>query len=346
MSLLTVNESGIYCERGGFHIDPWKPVRSALITHGHADHSRAGHEHYLATDLAAPVIRHRIPGAMVEMVRYGEERKINGVTVSFHPAGHIVGSAQIRVEWKGEIWVVAGDHKLMDDGISTPFEPVCCHHFISESTFGLPVYKWKPQAETFAEINAWWRENAEKGVASVIAGYALGKAQRILQGVDHSIGPVFTHGAIESVNEVMREQGIDLEPSTLVTAETEKKVFRDALIISTPSGTGSPWAKKFAPMSIGLCSGWMSLRGPRRRRAVDRGFVLSDHADWPELLETIKLSEAEHIYVTHGYTATFARYLREQGYDAQALETEFEGELGEIGESTVDEETEEAGSAS
>lgn len=341
MPLVTFNENGIYCERGGFYVDPWRPVARALITHGHADHSRYGNEHYLCTDLAAPVMRHRLGKVHLETIRYGETRLINGVTVSFHPAGHIIGSAQVRLEYGGEIWVVGGDHKLADDGIATPFEPVRCHHFISESTFGLPVYKWKPQAETFTEINDWWRRNADQGICSVIAGYALGKAQRILQGVDHHIGPVFTHGAVENVNAVIREQGIDLKPSERVTGREAKEVYRKALVISTPGGTGSPWAKKFMPMSIGLCSGWMSLRGPRRRRSVDRGFVMSDHADWDELLETIRLTEASHIYVTHGYTHIFSRYLREQGYDAHALDTQFEGELSEIGEGTVNEAAEE-----
>jgi len=338
MPLLKVNENGIYCERADLYIDPWRPVNSAVITHGHADHSRHGHKKYLSTDLAAPVIQHRLRDINIETRPYGESLTINGVKISLHPAGHIIGSAQVRLEYKDEIWVAAGDHKLADDGIATPFEPVRCHHFISESTFGLPVYKWKPQSETFAEVNDWWRENAANGVCSVLAGYALGKAQRILQEVDHSIGPVLTHGAVENVNEVIRAQGIDLKPSQRITKETDKELFRTALVISTPSGTGSPWAKKFMPMSIGLCSGWMSLRGPRRRRSVDRGFVLSDHADWDELLETIRLSEAEHIYVTHGYTGIFSRYLREQGYDAHELETEFEGELAEIGEGTAKEE--------
>jgi len=338
MALLQVTENGIYCERADLYVDPWRPVDSAVITHGHADHSRSGHKHYLSTDLAAPVIQHRLGDVNIETMAYGESRTVNGVRISLHPAGHIIGSAQVRLEYKDEIWVAAGDHKLADDGIATPFEPVRCHHFISESTFGLPVYKWKPQSETFAEVNDWWRENAANGVCSVLAGYALGKAQRILQEVDHEIGPVLTHGAVENVNEVIRAQGIDLKPSQRITRDTDKELFRTALVISTPGGTGSPWAKKFAPMSIGLCSGWMSLRGPRRRRSVDRGFVLSDHADWDELLETIRLSEAEHVYVTHGYTGIFARYLREQGYDAHELETEFEGELAEIGEGTVKEE--------
>ena len=343
MPLLSVNDNGIYCEQGGFYIDPWRPVDSAIITHGHADHSRYGHKKYLATDSAAPVIRHRLGEIELETVKYGEVRVLNGVKVSLHPAGHIIGSAQIRVEYKGEIWVAAGDHKLADDGLCAPFEPVKCHYFITESTFGLPVYKWKSQTETFEEVNEWWRTNAENGVTSVIAGYALGKAQRILQGVDPEIGPILTHGAVENVNEVLRAQGVDLRPSQRVTKDTNKDLFKKALVISTPGGTGSPWAKKFAPMSIGLCSGWMSLRGPRRRRSVDRGFVLSDHADWDELLQTVDLTGAQHIYVTHGYSGIFARYLRDQGYDAHELETECEGELSEIGEGTIkDEKLEEA----
>ncbi len=327
--LLEFTDRGIYCPAADVYIDPWKPVPRALITHGHSDHSRWGHRHYLCTQPAAPVIRHRLGQVNIETVAYGEVRRINGVQFSFHPAGHIVGSAQIRVEYRGEIWVVSGDYKVEADGLCESFEAVPCHTFITESTFGLPVYTWKPQTEVFAEINAWWRRNREAGKVSVLAGYALGKAQRLLAGLDPGIGPIFTHGAIENTNEVLRAQGVELPATTRVTRDIDRKAYPGAMVIATPSATGSPWMKKFRQVSVGMASGWMALRGTRRRRAADRGFVLSDHADWEGLNEAIAATGAERVFVTHGYTEIFTRWLREQGYDAYVVKTEYEGELTE-----------------
>lgn len=323
MPLLTFTDRGIYCERGDFYIDPWKPVARALITHGHADHSRWGHQKYLATRSAAPVIRHRLGDVSLQTIEYGDELTINGVTVSFHPAGHILGSAQIKVAYRGESWVASGDYKLEDDGLAEAFEPVRCHHFITESTFGLPVYRWEPQEVILANINDWWRENREAGRVSMLTAYALGKAQRLLRGLDPSIGTIYTHGAIENTNEIMRAQGVELPPTVRVTREIDKKEYPGNLVLTTPGSVGQPWAKKFNPLSLGSASGWMTLRGARRRRGADRGFVLSDHADWPGLLEAIEATGAENIYVTHGYTGIFSNYLRQQGYNAVELETEY-----------------------
>ncbi|MEM9259756.1 MAG: ligase-associated DNA damage response exonuclease [Bacteroidota bacterium] len=330
MPLLEFTERGIYCARADVYIDPWKPVDRALITHGHADHSRWGHRYYLATRTAAPVIRYRLGDINISTVEFGKVTTINGVKFSFHPAGHIIGSAQIRVEYAGEIWVASGDYKLEDDGLSEAYEPVKCHHFITESTFGLPVYRWQPQAEVFADINAWWRANQAAGKVSLLTGYALGKAQRLLCGLDTSIGNIYTHGAIENTNEVVRRQGIDLPPTTRVSPTIDKKEYPGNIVVTTPGSIGQPWVKKFGQASVGAASGWMSLRGARRRRGADRGFVLSDHCDWPGLLTAIKLTEAENIYVTHGYTAIFSKYLRGLGLNAVELETEFEGELAEM----------------
>ncbi|MBC6995752.1 ligase-associated DNA damage response exonuclease [Neolewinella lacunae] len=330
MPLLEFNDRGIYCPRAQVYIDPWKPVDRALITHGHADHSRWGNKHYLATRSAAPVIRHRLGEVSLTTVEYGQVTTINGVKFSFHPAGHIIGSAQIRVEYGGEIWVASGDYKLENDGLSEPWEPVRCHHFITESTFGLPVYRWAPQEEVFADINAWWRANQAEGKVSVLTGYALGKAQRLLCGLDHGIGRVYTHGAIENTNEVLRQQGVALPPTIRVTSAVPRKDYPGHLVIATPGAIGQPWMKKFGAASVGTASGWMSLRGARRRRGADRGFVLSDHCDWPALLEAIVLTGAEHVYVTHGYTSIFSKYLRGTGLNAVALETDYEGELAEM----------------
>ena len=326
--LLTFTDKGIYCPLGGFYIDPWRRVEKAVITHAHADHSRWGMDHYLAHHDSAPVMRLRLgQGISLQTIGYEEPIDINGVRVSLHPAGHIVGSAQVRVEQAGEVWVVSGDYKIEDDGLATAFEPVRCHSFITESTFGLPVYKWAPQAEIMADINEWWRGNAEKGVASLITAYSLGKAQRILQGVDASIGPIYTHGAVENTNEVLRRHGIRLQATTQIRRETTKAELRNALVIAPPNAANSNWVKRLAPFSLGMASGWMQLRGARRRRAADRGFVLSDHADWDGLNQAVFATGAEQVFVTHGYSEIYSKYLREKGLDAKVVKTEFEGEV-------------------
>lgn len=340
MPLLEFTDCGIYCAQADVYIDPWRPVERALITHGHADHARWGHQHYLSTRLAKPVMRYRLGPVKIETVDYGEIRTINGVKFSFHPAGHIIGSAQIRVEYQGEVWVASGDYKLENDGLATAFEPVKCHTFITESTFGLPVYEWTPQEEVMHDINAWWRANVAEGKVSVLSSYALGKAQRVMHGLDTSIGPILTHGAVENTNEVLRKQGIALPETKRVVQGMKKKDFAGAMVIATPSAVGSPWMKKFRPFSLGIASGWMTLRGARRRRNADRGFILSDHADWGGLNEAIAATGAERVVVTHGYTDIFRRWLEEQGYEAYAEATEFEGEQGEDNETQNEDDAE------
>ena len=336
MPLLEFTDRGIYCAQADVYIDPWRPVNRALITHGHADHARWGHKSYLCTRLAKPVIRFRLGPISVETVEYGEKRTINGVHFSFHPAGHIIGSAQIRVEYKGEVWVASGDYKIEDDGLATPFEPIPCHTFITESTFGLPVYEWQPQQNIIADINTWWRANTEAGKVSVISSYALGKAQRVMNGLDVSIGPILTHGAVENTNEILRLQGISLPETLRVVQGMKKKSFQNALVIAPPSAVTSSWMKKFQPYSLGIASGWMTLRGARRRRNADRGFILSDHADWKGLNEAITATGAHRIIVTHGYTQIFSKWLNEQGYDAYAKDTEFESEPNEEKDDTLE----------
>ncbi|TNF58741.1 MAG: ligase-associated DNA damage response exonuclease [Rhodobacteraceae bacterium] len=324
--VLTFTDRGIYCPAGDFHIDPWRPVPRALITHGHSDHARAGHAAYLATDLAAPVLRHRLGEIALETVRYGEVRRIGGAEVSFHPAGHVPGSAQIRVAVGGEVWVVSGDYKLADDGLSTPFEPLRAHAFITESTFGLPVFRWAPQAQVAEQINTWWRDCLAEGRTPLLGAYALGKAQRLLSLLDPAIGPILTHGAIEATTRVLRGQGLALPDTVQVTPDTRAADHPGALVLATPSAFGTPWARRFGPVSTGFASGWMQLRGVRRRRAADRGFVISDHADWDGLNLAIRETGAEKVFVTHGYTEIFAQWLRTQGLDARVVPTEFSGE--------------------
>ena len=336
--LLTFTDRGIYCEAGGFFIDPWRPVDRALVTHGHADHARPGMGAYLATGAAAPVIRHRLGHDItLETIRYGERRDIGGVTVSYHPAGHVPGSAQIRLEHRGEVWVVSGDYKTVADGFSEPFEPVPCHAFITECTFGLPVFNWPAQDDITAAVNAWWQANRDAGRTSIIGAYALGKAQRILASVDPAIGPILTHGAIENTNEVLRAQGLSLPETVRVTPDVTAKTHPGALVVATPSALGTTWTRRFGPSSSAFASGWMALRGVRRRRAADRGFIMSDHADWTGLNDAIRATGATRIFVTHGYTAIFRRWLETQGYDARIVATEYEGETLDATDQMADE---------
>lgn len=321
---LTFTDRGIYCAAGDFYIDPWRPVARALITHGHADHARPGHQSYLATHAALPVMRHRLGEITAQGIGYGETHQIGDAMVSFHPAGHVPGSAQIRVEVAGEIWVASGDYKIEDDGLSEAFEPQKCHHFITESTFGLPVFRWQPQARVAEELNAWWAGCAADGKTAFLSAYALGKAQRLMTMLNGDIGPILTHGAVESTNKVLRAQGVSLPGTVPVTADTDHKAHKGALVLAPPSALGSAWARKFGPQETAFASGWMQLRGVRRRRAGDRGFVISDHADWHGLVDAIRLTESENIYVTHGYTDIFARYLNENGWNAQVVPTAFE----------------------
>ncbi len=332
-SLLQFTENGIYCPQGDFYIDPWKRVSRAVITHAHSDHARWGMGAYLSHPLSEPIMRLRLgQDIALETAAYGEEKWVNGVQISLHPAGHIPGSAQVRVEYKGEVWVVSGDYKTENDGISTPFEPVRCHTFISESTFGLPIYAWPAQQEIMNEVGSWWAKNAEAGKCSLLIGYALGKAQRLLENLPEGPGPVYVHGAIYQVQEAFRAHGLDLRPYPWLTREVKKDELRKALVVAPPNAIGSVWSRRLEPLSLGIASGWMNLRGARRRRAADRGFVLSDHADWQGLNTAIRATGAEQVFVTHGYTDVFSRWLNEQGIRSGIVETRFEGELGEINE--------------
>ncbi len=331
-ALVRVRPEGLYCEAGGFYIDPWRPVERALITHAHADHARTGHARYLAAAAGERVLRARLGAISLQSLAYGQRLRIGDVEVSFHPAGHVLGSAQIRIEHRGEVWVVSGDYKLEHDGVCDGFEPVRCDTFVTESTFGLPVYRWQPQARVFDEIDRWWRDNASAGRASVLYCYAFGKAQRILSGIEPSIGPVICHGAVEALNAAHRESGVRLPPTRPVGEIADRDGLRRALVLAPPSAAGSTWLRRFGDFSDAFASGWMALRGARRRRGVDRGFVMSDHADWPGLIEAVRASGAPRVFVTHGQVPAMVRWLREQGLDAHAFETEFAGEEGAAGE--------------
>jgi putative mRNA 3-end processing factor len=261
----------------------------------------------------------------VETLRYGQVLNIGGARVSFHPAGHVPGSAQIRVEVDGDIWVASGDYKIEDDGLSTPFEPVKCHHFITESTFGLPVFQWQPQSVITAQINDWWAKCAAAGQTAFIGAYSLGKAQRLLNMVNLDIGPILTHPTIESTNAVMRDQGISLPQTVVAGGSIDHAAYKRALVIAPPSAVSGDWARRFGDHQTAAASGWLQLRNMQNRRACDQGFVISDHADWNGLLSAINGTGAENIYVTHGYTDIFARYLNENGRRAWAVPNKIDG---------------------
>jgi putative mRNA 3-end processing factor len=330
--LVIARDEGLYCPPGDFFIDPWKPVARAVLTHAHGDHARPGSENYLAAQPAEHVLRARLGDIRLQPLAYGEAVTVDSVRLSLHPAGHVLGSAQVRLEHGGRVWVVSGDYKLAGDPTCAPFEPVRCDTFVTESTFGLPIYRWRANGEVFDDLNAWWRGNAEAGRASVLFAYAFGKAQRILASVDASIGPIVCHGAVEALNRAYRASGVALPDTTLVSEVTDKALLKRALVVAPPSAAGTPWLKRFGDHGDAFASGWMQLRGARRRRALDRGFVLSDHADWPALQEAIAAAGASCVYVTHGYVAVMVRWLTERGLDARAFETRY-GDEEDAGES-------------
>lgn len=332
--LVKLTDAGLYCEAGDFYIDPWRPVQRAVITHAHSDHARAGNGSYLTAAAGERLLKARLDTdstvATVETVEYGETITMGSVRVSLHPAGHILGSAQVRIESNGEVWVVSGDYKVQPDSTCLPLEPIKCDTYITESTFGLPIFRWHDSQIVFESINDWWRNNKENGKTSLLFGYALGKAQRILSGIDPSIGPIYTHGSVERLTMVYRGCGVNLPETKHVGSMPKGTKFGGSLILAPPSAQATPWTRVFGSVSTAFASGWMRIRGTRRRKSVDRGFVLSDHADWPGLLSVIEETGASRVIVTHGYTAELVRWLNEKSKEASALVTQFEGEMEEL----------------
>ena len=332
--MVIVRKQGLYCVPGDFYIDPWRPVERAVITHAHGDHARVGHAHYLSAASGVGILKSRLgQDIRIDGIEYGYGARIEhkGVTISLHPAGHVLGSSQVRMEHKGEVWVASGDYKVEPDRTCAPFEPVRCDTFITESTFGLPIYRWQPEQAIFDDINAWWRSNAGQGRCSVVFAYSFGKAQRILSGLDASIGPIVCHGACQPLNRIYRAAGVHLPPTAMVT-DVDKAALKSAIVIAPPSAAGSSWMKRFGDYSDAFASGWMQLRGARRRRGVDRGFVLSDHADWSGLLMAIRATEAPRVIVTHGSIPVMVRWLRQVGLDAAGFDTEYGDEDAEVAE--------------
>ena len=326
--LLRVTDHGLYCEAGDFYVDPWLPVPRAVITHAHGDHARWGCDAYLGARAGERVLRTRLGvGATIRFSEYGEPIDLHGVRVTLHPAGHILGSAQVRIEHRGEVWVVSGDYKTEPDSTCAPFEPLRCDTFITESTFGLPIYRWTPEPTVLEEIRRWWSANSEAGRTSVLFAYSLGKAQRVLAGLrDTAIGPIYTHGAIERLNRDCRDSGVALADTIYASGLPRGHDYAGGLVLAPPSASGSLWLRRFGAISTGFASGWMRIRGARRRRSLDRGFALSDHADWPSLLAAIEATAAERVWVTHGFREPVVRWLIEHGVRAEAVASRWEGE--------------------
>lgn len=332
--LIVLRPEGLYCPPGGFYIDPWRPVERAVITHAHADHARRGHAAYLCSAPGEQVLRARLGAITLQTLAYGEALRVGEVALSLHPAGHVLGSAQVRVEHRGRVWVASGDYfcrgaaagdasTVADNATCAAFEPVRCDCFITESTFGLPIYRWRPPGEIFAAIDRWWAGNAAEGRASLLLAYSFGKAQRLLAGVDAGIGPIVVHGAVEGLNQAYRASGVALPPTLRLEEVRERALLQRALVIAPPAVQGSAWARKLGECSDAFASGWMQLRGARRRQGLDRGFVLSDHADWPGLQRAIAATGASRVIVTHGYEAVMVRWLQQQGLEAGSFRTQY-----------------------
>ena len=321
--LLKFTKKGIYCPQGKFYLDPWYPVEKAVISHGHADHARWGMSSYLCTHLSKNILKHRLGKDInIQSLNYNEPITINGVKVSFHPAGHVIGSAQIRLEYQGYVVVFSGDYKVKQDFITTPFEPQKCQTFITESTFGLPIYHWKTEKALQKELQNWVLNNQARQRTSVFLGYSLGKAQRLLSLLD-GVDDIYVHRSIHHLNKAIQASSFPLPKTKLWEANLTKKELQNKIIIAPPALLGSRMLKRLPNPATALCSGWMQIRGNRRWQSVDAGFVVSDHADWKGLIKTVKATQAEQVYVTHGSQAVFSKYLNEIGINAKELKTEY-----------------------
>ena len=318
--LLKLTRQGIYCPQADLYIDPVGKTQKAVITHAHSDHARRGSENYLAHPITSQLMKHRLGSKInVQSLSYGSVVNINGIKISLYPSGHVPGSAQVKLEGCGEIAVVSGDYKTENDGLSASFEPVRCNVFVTESTFALPIYKWEPQEVIYKRINDWWLRNKTAGIVSVVCGYSIGKAQRMIKHLDTSIGKIYTHSVIEDVNEILRNCKMSLPKTHRLNENTSYKELLGNIVIAPPSFTGSGWLNGIGKYSVGYASGWLKTRKAWGRQSIDIGFPLSDHADWDGLNKSVKDTGAEVVYATHGFTNQFVKFLRAGSIDAFEL---------------------------
>jgi len=330
--LVVQRREGLYCPQGDFFIDPWRPVERAVITHGHGDHARPGMGEYHVAVPGLPILQWRLGEQRYHAHGYGEAFELGAARVSLHPAGHVLGSAQVRIEVDGRVWVASGDYKRQPDPTCEPFEVVPCDVFITEATFGLPIYRWPDTPAVAREIVAWRDHCASRGEAAVLLCYALGKAQRLLAELArHTDRPALLHGAIAAGVEVYRQAGIDMLPTVPLREADTGDGSAGELVLAPPSAAGSPWMRRFRKAQTGFASGWMRVRGNRRRRNHDRGFVVSDHADWPDLIRTVRETGARRVIATHGNTDAIIRALNESGNHAEAFRTEYGADADEEG---------------
>jgi putative mRNA 3-end processing factor len=320
--ILVPTPSGVCCKPGGFHIDPTRPVAKALITHGHSDHARAGHGAVLATQETLDIMRLRYGenfAKTTQAVAYGETIALDGVNVSFHPAGHVLGSAQIKVERKGMRIVASGDYKDVPDPTCTPFELVPCDVFITEATFGLPVFRHHDVEGEFRKLLASVALFPER--AHLVGAYSLGKAQRVMAllrraGYDKTI---YLHGAMAKITAYYQEQGIDLGPVELVSG-TKKSELAGTITICPPSAMTDLWSRRFPDPVAAFASGWMRVRARARQRGIALPLVISDHADWDGLTKTISATGCSEVWVTHGQEDALVHWAHLQGLKARPLD--------------------------
>jgi putative mRNA 3-end processing factor len=328
--LLRLTPEGFYCEPGGFHLDPWRPVERAVITHAHPDRLVAGCGAYLAARPGLPLLRARLGGKpVIETIDYSTIIHSENVSITFIPTGHLLGSSQVKIIYKNQILVFSGDFQTSTDKTCAPFEAVPCHTFVTEASFGLPIFRWPSRARAIEEIQSWWAGNQALNRVSVLLAHSPGKAQSVLAELDPGIGPLFAHRDLEDVNRIYRASGVHLPEVTSVDEAPAGTDWGRALVLAPPSVRGTPWMRRFPHASTGMVSGWMRIRGPRRRRSLDRGFVFSNHADWPALNAAIAATGAERVVLTHGFQDPMVRWLREKGLQAEAVSTPYQGELDE-----------------
>ncbi len=318
-ALIRSTPKGLYCEAGDFYIDPTGPVHRAVITHGHGDHARPGSRSYLAASSSEHILRTRLGSVSIQFLPYGKSLQIKDTKVSLHPAGHILGSAQIRIESSHQVLVVSGDYKLEEDPTCLPFEPVPCDLFLTESTFALPIYRWPDPKSTIHAIEAWWQNNQQEGKVSLLSAYALGKAQRILAQINPQIGPIWVHPNIAILNEAYRKSGVPLPPANVFNRSCSLSELSRSLILVPPHISPARFLGTTLPVSIGFASGWMLTRETYSNRSVNAGFVLSDHADWPSLLKAIDATGAKVVYASHGYADFLVDHLRSQNRIASVI---------------------------
>jgi putative mRNA 3-end processing factor len=321
-TLLCPKPAGLYCPPGDFYIDPVRPVARAVITHGHADHARAGHEAVAATleTLAIMAVRYGDGFAgSVRALAYGETIARDGVEITLVPAGHVLGSAQVVVRWRGLTMVVSGDYKRRRDPTCPPFEPIPCDVFVTEATFGLPVYRHPDDADEIAKLVKSVKQFPER--THLVGAYALGKAQRLIRlireaGWDRTL---YVHGAFERLNALYGEFGVELGPLAPATTDVAKSAFAGEIVIAPPGALADRWARRFADPVSAFASGWMRVRARARQRGVELPLVISDHADWDELTQTLAELAPGEVWITHGREEALARWAELHGLPARAL---------------------------